>query len=65
MPKFTVPVVRTVQDVYIVEARSATEAGMIAGARIYGDGAPDTSRELSRKVLSAKRVVDEPDAAAH
>jgi hypothetical protein len=59
MPKYTVPIVRTVQDVYVVEARSGTEAGMAAATRIAAGDAPDTSRELSRRVLSAKTVLDD------
>ncbi len=59
MPKYTVPIVRTVQDVYIVEARSGTEAGMAAAVRIAAGDEPDTSRELSRRVLSAKTVLDD------
>lgn len=54
--KFTVPVIRTIQDIYIVEANSATEAGMIAGARILAEDEPDIRREQSRKVLSAKTL---------
>lgn len=59
MPKYTVPIVRTLQDVYVVEARSATEAGMAAATRIAAGEPPDSSRELSRRVLSAKTVLDD------
>jgi len=59
MPKYTVPIVRTVQDVYVVEARSGTEAGMAAAVRIAAGEEPDSSRELRRRVLSAKTVLDD------
>lgn len=60
MPKYTVPIVRTVQDVYVVEARSATEAGMVAATRIANGDPPDSSKEQGRKVLSAKTLADDP-----
>jgi hypothetical protein len=58
MPKYTVPIVRTIQDVYEVDARSATEAGMVAATRIAAGDQPDSTKELSRRVLSAKTISD-------
>lgn len=64
MPKYTVPIVRTIEEVYIVEARSGTDAGVQAATRIANGDAPDYSRELSKRVLSAKTLTDDVNTSA-
>jgi len=62
MPKYTVPVTRKTLDVYVVEARNATEAGMKAAYLIVDDDEPTYQRELSRVVGTARPEQVEPDA---
>lgn len=64
MPKYTVPIVRKVMDVYTIEARNGSEAAFKAAERIANGDAPDHTRELSRDVKSAKPVVDDGDEPA-
>ena len=54
MPKYTVPITRKVLDVYVVEARNGTEAGMKAAYAVADGEAPTHTRELSRVVGSAR-----------
>lgn len=60
MKKYSVPIKRTTLDVFIVEARSGSDAAFQAAERISKGDAPDQTRELNRQVLSAKQIVDDP-----
>jgi hypothetical protein len=62
MPKYTVPVTRKTLDVYVVEARNATEAGMNAAYLIAENAPPTHQRELSRVVGTARPEQVEPHA---
>jgi hypothetical protein len=59
--KYSVPVTRKVLDVYIVEAKNPTHAAFIAATDVANGGEPTQTRELSRQVGSAKRVVDDEE----
>ena len=63
MAKYSVPVTRKVLDVYVVEARNATHAGMVAAELISNDDKPTHSHELSRTVMSAKPMVPDQQTA--
>jgi hypothetical protein len=52
---YNVPVKRTVLELYRVEARNGTEAGMIAAERIADDAVqPDETHVVAVQVMSAR-----------
>lgn len=59
MAQFSVPVKRTVLEVWIVEARSATDAGAKAMFRMANGETPDDVRNVTATVMSAHRVVED------
>jgi len=61
MPKYSLPITRKWIDVYIVEAKSPTDAGIQVGQLIAQGSEPDHQTEVGYNVGSAKLViVDEP-----
>lgn len=65
MAKFSVPVKKTIMEVWIVEARSATEAGGKAMFRMANGETADDVRNVSQIILAAHRVVeDAPSSVA-
>ncbi len=57
--KYTVPVTRTIMDVYEVDARNGTEAAVKVGMAMAAGDPPSTTKELSRKVGGARTLVND------
>lgn len=60
MAKYNVPIERKVLDIYQVEARSGSDAAFQAALLVSEGNPPTSTRELSRRVLSARPAVSEP-----
>jgi hypothetical protein len=63
MPKYSVPVTRRFIDVYIVEAKSPTAAGVEVGKAIALELAPAHTTPTSMAIGSAKLIIEEPTIA--
>lgn len=63
MAQFSVPIKKTVLEVYIVDARSATDAGAKAMLRMANGESPDSVRQVTATILSAHRVLDDTEMA--
>jgi hypothetical protein len=63
MAQFSVPIKRTVLEVYIVDARSATDAGAKAMLRMANGEQPDSVRQVTATILSAHRVMEDTEVA--
>lgn len=63
--KYTVPIETRTMSVYVVEAKSATEAAFVVATELAADPLlePTTQHELSRKVHSARPVLEDTDAS--
>ncbi len=59
--KWTVPIKRTILDVYVVDANSVTEAGMAAQRAITKGDKPHRSDEVGFRVLTASKMKDDAD----
>lgn len=59
MPKYTVPVTRTVLEVYEVEARNATDAGVQVGIGLHSGDIEPTKSSSSYRVGAAKTLLTE------
>lgn len=57
--KYELTIERRVQDTYVVEATSRTDASMKVAELILGGVPPDTSVEVERKTKGAPVVLDE------
>lgn len=64
MTMYAVPIERKVLDVYHVEARSGTDAAFKVATEIAAGATPTHTRELSRRVLSARSVVEDTSKIA-
>jgi hypothetical protein len=57
MPTYNVPVKRTTLELYRVEARNGTEAGLLAAQRIADPAQePDESHAVAVQVMAARTV---------
>ncbi len=63
MAQFSVPIKKTVLEVYIVDARSATDAGAKAMLRMANGEQPDSVRQVTATILSAHRVMEDTEVA--
>jgi hypothetical protein len=63
MAQFSVPIKRTVLEVWLVDARSATDAGAKAMLRMANGEKPDDVRNVTATIMSAHRVLDDTEVA--
>jgi hypothetical protein len=63
MPKYSVPITRKIEDVFIVEARNGSEAAFKVAELIAEGVEPDRQMCTERKVGTARPLIDDTEVA--